>query len=139
MTVKISGFNELERKLDSLGDVGRKVGKQAVREGIKVVVDQMKKDAPKDTGNSAKSLKTTAIKTYPRTGTAVARAGINASNWEKTKSLYFQHYGYINHINNKKVTKNVGWLSRSFNKSKNEGQKRMVDVAQSEINKIIKS
>lgn len=139
MSVKISGFEELERKLDSLGNVGQKIGTKAVREGMRPVVDQMKKDAPKDTHQSSKALKTTSVKSYPKTGTAVARAGINESNWSRAKAAYFQHYGYINHFNGKRVANNVGWMTKSFNKSKENGRKKMIEVAQSELNKIIKS
>ena len=137
MSTTIKGFDELDNKLESLGNVGRKVGAKAVREGMKPIVEQMKKDAPKDTGKGAKALKTTTVKTY-KTGTAVARAGINASNWEKTKHLYFQNYGYINHINGKRVKVHIGWMSKSFEKSKSQGEAIMRNVAQSEINKIIK-
>lgn len=136
MGMIIKGFDDLDKILDSLGDVSRKVGAKAVREGMKPIVEQMKKDAPKDTGEGAKDLKTTSVRAY-KTGTAVARAGINKSNFEKTKHLLFQHHGYELKISGKKVTVHIGWMSNSFNKSKATGEKVIIDVVQSEINKII--
>lgn len=141
MGMTLKGFDELDKKLESLGNVGKKVGAKAVREGMKPIVEQMKKDAPKDTGKGAKALKTTTVKTY-RTGTAVARAGINKTNWEKAKHLVFQHYGYENkglNMNGKKVTVHVGWMSKSFEKSKSKGEKVMREIASQEINNILKS
>ncbi len=138
MAVTIKGFDELEKKIEALGNVGKKVGAKAVREGMKPVVEQMKKDAPKDTGDGAKALKTTTVKTY-KTGTAVARAGINKSNFEKAKHLYFQHYGYELKKTGKKVTVHVGWMNTSFEKSKAKGEKVMREVAQTEIDRILKS
>ena len=137
MASKIKGFDDLDRKLESLGDVGKRIGKKAVREGMKPIVKQMRKDAPKDSGDGAKKLKVTTVKTY-KTGTAVARAGINASNWEQTKHLYFQNFTYENHINGKIVEVHAGWMFDSFERSKEKGGKIMRDYAQQEINKIIK-
>ncbi len=139
MGMTIKGFDALDKKLDALGNVGHKVGAKAVREGMKPIVEQMKKDAPKDTGDGAKALKTTSVRTYAKTGTAVARAGINKSNFEKTKHLLFQHHGYEHKVSGKKVTIHVGWMTKSFNKSKSQGEKIMTNVAQAEINRILKS
>lgn len=141
MGMTIKGFDELDKKLESLGNVGKKVGAKAVREGIKPIVEQMKKDAPKDTGKGAKSLKTTTVKTY-RTGTAVARAGINKTNWEKTKHLAYLNYGFenkgLNFTGQRNALSHVGWMSKSFEKSKSKGEKVMREIASQEINKILK-
>lgn len=139
MGMTIKGFDALDTKLDALGNVGHKVGSKAVREGMKPIVEQMKKDAPKDTGDGAKALKTTSVRTYAKTGSAVARAGINRSNFEKTKHLLFQHHGFEHSKSGRKINKHVGWMTKSFNKSKSKGEKIMTDVAQAEINRILKS
>ena len=61
MAVNLSGFNDLLSDLDNLGDIGSKVGKKAVTEGAKMVLEQQKKDAPRDSGEGADNLKVTKI------------------------------------------------------------------------------
>lgn len=156
MKSSIKGFDELDRKLDALGNVAKKVSQKAVREGMKPILAQLKKDAPHNsTGISptgipyektkgAKALKVTKVKTYAKTGTTIIRAGIDKSNWEDTKHLYFHHYGYENkglkgRFSGKMVTNHVGWVYKSFNKSKAEGEIQMIAVMQSEINRILGS
>ena len=139
MASKISGFNALDNKLEALGNVGKTIGKKAVREGMKPILNQMRKDAPKDTGKGAKALKVTVVKSY-RTGTTVARAGIDKSNWEKAKHLYFQHYGYENrglNFDGEIVATNIGWMNKTFEKSKKEGADVMNTVIEMELSKII--
>lgn len=137
MSIKVKGFDELEKKLESLGNVGRQVSQKAVRSGMKPVLEQLKADAPKDTGSSAKALRVTKTKYYPKTGSAIIRAGIDSKNWDKTKGLYYAHYSFTNHINDKKVTKNVGWMNKSFEKSKSTGEKEIIKVVQEELDKIL--
>ncbi len=154
MAMTIRGFDELEKKIEALGNVGKKVGAKAVREGMKPILEQMKKDAPNNPKGvsslgftykktkGAKTLKVTKVKTYAKTGTTIIRAGIDKSNWDETKHLYFQHYGYENkglkgRFKGVQVNTHVGWVTKSFNHKKEEGMKRMTEVVQSEINNII--
>ncbi len=48
MSVEFSGFDELINDLNNLGAIGNKIGKKAVEEGAKIVLEQQKKDAPRD-------------------------------------------------------------------------------------------
>lgn len=137
MSLDVKGFDSLLKKLDSLGSVGDKVGKKAVRAGLKVVLDQEKKDAPKDSGNSASKLRITNIKQY-KGGTVWGKVGIDGKNWEQCKALYYQHYGYINHRTGDKVTKHVGWMSESFEKCKSEAEQEMIRAANNEISSILR-
>lgn len=140
--------------MNALGDVGRKVGQKAVREGMKPILAQMKKDAPSnpkgvsslgftyEKTKGAKALKVTKVKTYAKTGTSIIRAGIDKSNWDETKHLYYQHYGYENkglkgRFKGVKVHTHVGWVTKSFKRTEEEGRKRMTEVVQREINQII--
>ena len=84
----LEGFDELLNDLERLGDVGKKVGKKAVQNASKIVLEQMKKDAPRsgDNDHGADSLKVTQVKTY-KTGTVVSKTGIDSSNWEDAKGL----------------------------------------------------
>lgn len=154
MGLKTKGFDDLDKTLNALGSVGRKVGQKAVREGMKPILEQMKKDAPNNPKGisplgltykktkGAKALKVTKVKTYAKTGTTIIRAGIDKSNWDETKHLYFHHYGYENkglkgRFEGVQVNTHVGWVTKSFNHKKEEGMKRMTEVVQSEINNII--
>ena len=141
MACKISGFDELDNKLETLGSVSKRIGQTSLRKGMRHSLEQMKKDAPKDTGQSSKALKVTKTKTYPKTGTCVIRAGIDKSNWEKSKNLYFLHYGFenkgLNFTGQRNATQHIGWVTKSFNKSLPKAENEIVKAVQAEINKII--
>lgn len=90
MSVEFSGFDELINDLNNLGDVGNRIGKKAVAEGSKIVLEQEKKDSPRDAKSNehgADKLKVTKIKRYPKSGTVVGKVGIDSSNWEDCKHL----------------------------------------------------
>ena len=141
MGVKISGFDELDNKLESLGSVSKRIGQTSLRRGMQHSLEQLKKDAPKDTEKSSKALKVTKTKTYPKTGTCVIRAGIDKSNFSKTKNLYFLHYGFenkgLNFTGQRNATQHIGWVTKSFNKSLPKAEKEIVETVQAEIKKII--
>lgn len=75
------GFDELLNKLGDLGQVGNKVGKEALNAGAKVVLEQQKKDAPRDTGDGAKYLE------ISKSTSSLAQVGFTKDNWEHTKGL----------------------------------------------------
>ena len=91
MSVELSGFDELISDLNNLGAIGNKIGRKAVEEGAKIVLEQQKKDAPRsdDNDHGADKLDITEIKKYAKSGTVVGRVGISSDNWEFTKGLYF--------------------------------------------------
>ena len=135
----IEGFDELLNDLERLGDVGKKVGKKAVQNASKIVLEQMKKDAPRsgDNDHGSESLKVTNIKTY-KTGTVVSKTGIDSSNWEDAKGLYFNHYGFEHWKSGKLIDVHIGWMDNSFNKVKEEAYKSIEKEVLSEIDKILK-
>lgn len=135
--MEISGFDDLFGTLEALGKVGDSVGKKAVRAGLKEVLKQMQIDAPKDTGNSAKELNITKIKQY-KGGTVWGSCGISSSNWEETKALWYQHYGYENKAIGKRTETNVGWMIESFEKSNQKAENEIYNNVINEINKILK-
>ena len=141
MSVELSGFDELISELNNLGAIGHKIGKQAIEEGAKIVLEQQKKDAPRDKNDSkhgADKLDITEIKKYAKSGTVVGRVGISSDNWEFTKGLYFNHYGFEHYKSGKMVNVHVGWMNDSFKKCKEEAAKVMIDIASKEIDKILK-
>lgn len=138
MGVSFSGFDELINDLNNLGSIGNKIGKKAVEEGAKIILEQQKKDAPRDADNEhgADKLDITEIKKY--SGTIVGKIGISAENWEDCKHLYFQNYGYELWKNGKMVNTHVGWIDDSFKKCKDKATEKMIEIAKQEIDKILK-
>lgn len=141
MGLELKGFDDLVEDLNRLGNVGNKISKKAIEEGAKIVLEQQKKDAPRDkndTEHGADKLDITEIKKYSKSGTVVGRVGISSENWEETKHLYFQHYGYEHYKNGERVEVHLGWLNDSFKKCKDKVSKAIIDVASKEIDKILK-
>ncbi|CUN86867.1 HK97 gp10 family phage protein [Clostridium disporicum] len=140
MAIEFSGFDELVNDLNNLGTIGNKIGRQAVEEGAKIVLEQQKKDAPRDVNDSnhgADKLDITEIKKYSKSGTVVGKVGISAENWEECKHLYFQNYGYELWKNGKMVNTHVGWIDDSFKKCKDKATEKMIEIAKQEIDKIL--
>lgn len=140
MGIEFSGFDDLINDLNNLGAIGNKIGKQAVEEGAKIVLEQQKKDAPRDADDNehgADKLDITEIKKYSKSGTVVGKVGISAENWEECKHLYFQNYGYELWKNGKMVNTHVGWIDDSFKKCKDKATKKMIEIAKQEIDKIL--
>lgn len=140
MGIEFSGFDDLINDLNNLGAIGNKIGKKAVEEGAKIVLEQQKKDSPKDSDNNdhgADKLDITEIKKYSKSGTVVGKVGISAENWEECKHLYFQNYGYELWKNGKMVNTHVGWIDDSFKKCKDKASEKMIEIAKQEIDKIL--
>lgn len=137
MAVKVDGLNDIFGVIDNLGEVGKKAGKKAVKNGLDEVLVQLKKDAPTDTGDGARKLSTQYIRVN-KNGSAWGACGIGSKNWEDTKHLYFQHYGYIHNKSGKQVTAHVGWMDNSFKRVKKKAEDKMMNVLSSEIDKVLK-
>lgn len=140
MSIELSGFDELINNLNNLGTIGNKIGKKAIEEGAKIVLEQQKRDAPRsnDSDHGADKLDITEIKKYAKSGTVVGRIGISKDNWEFTKGLYFNHYGFEHYKSGEMVNVHVGWMNDSFKKCKEKAAKVMIDIASKEIDKILK-
>lgn len=143
MSVEFSGFDELVNDLNNLGAIGNKIGKKAVEEGAKIILEQQKKDAPRDADaddneHGADKLDITEIKKYAKSGTVVGKVGISAENWEQCEHLYFQNYGYELWKNGKMITTHVGWINDSFKKVKDKASEKIIEIAKQEIDKILK-
>lgn len=138
MGISFSGFDDLISDLNNLGNVGKKVGRKAVEEGSKIVLDQQKKDAPKDKDceHGADKLKITNIKTY-KSGTVVGKVGIDSSNWDEVDHLYYQHYGFELWKNGERVEPHIGWMDDSFKKVEDKASNKIIEVISSELDKIL--
>lgn len=140
MGMSIDGFDDLFGTMEALGQVGKKVGKKAVKEGLKVAVMSLKRYAPRDSGKGADKLKVISIKSY-KSGSVWGKGGLDSSNWDEAGHLWYQNYGYENHglnFSGQPINKNVGWMEEAFNKCKKEAESKMINELSNEIDKILR-
>lgn len=133
MGFELDGFDELANKLEALGNLGNTISNKALKEGSKIILSEQKKVAPKDKDTSthgADFLDTTKIRKY-KNGNAYISIGITKDNWEKCKGLWFQNFNGI-HAD----PKNVGWISKAYEKSKSDANKKIQSIVSAEINQI---
>lgn len=137
MSLKISGIDDLINDLNNLGDIGNKVGKKAIEEASKFVLEQQKKDAPKsdDNDHGSDSLKVTKIKRFK--GGVAGKIGIDSTNWDKVDHLYYQHYGYEHYKNGERVEVRLGWMDDSFKKIEGQVSEIIIENVKSELDKIL--
>lgn len=140
MSMELDGFDDIFDTVEILGDVGKRAGKKAVKSALDISLNQLKTDSPrakKNSSNSADKLAIQYIKNN-KNGSAWGSCGIGSKNWEDTKGLWYQHFGYENHVTKDFVDKNVGWMTKGFEKVKAKAEKEMLDVLNTEIDKVIK-
>ena len=141
MSLETTGFDELINKLNTLGNVGSKVGKKAVKSGLEVTLRQLKADSPKNTGKGANGISITSLKVY-KGGSVWGKCGIDSSNWADTKQLWYHHFGYSNKglkFKGMPIAIHTGWMTASFNKVKNRAGQQIEDTVLSEIKSILGS
>lgn len=114
-------FDNMMQKFERLKEKSIKNGKKIVNEAAKIVLEQQREDAPVNTGKGAANLKITEVKLYKTS--VYAKIGINSKNWEDTKGLWYQHFGYHNNglggiFGGRFVATHAGWMNTSFNKCK---------------------
>lgn len=138
--LEVDGFDDVFKSLDKLSEVPTKTTKSIISDGLEEVLIVLKNEAPKDSGESAKGLDVQYVKTN-NNGSAWGSCGIGKDNWEKTKALWFQNYGYENRGLNFKgefITKNIGWMTRAFSKCKSKVYSNMLKKLSSEVDKAMK-
>lgn len=133
MGFELKGFDELERKLEALGDVGNTISNKALKEGSQIVVEEQKKLAPRDSKNDqhgADQLGVSKIKKY-KNGNAYIRVGLVNGNWDSFKGIYYQNFNGVHSSG-----EHVGWMQKAFNNAKSEAEQQMRNTLLSEIRKI---
>lgn len=130
-----SGFDDLYKTLDSLGNVGKKASKKILTEQAKKVVDQQKVDAPKNSENSYRHLEAGKVKS--KGNTSFVKVGITKENWDKCKQLYYQHYGYTLWLNGKYYNPNFLWMDKSFKKIESKILDNMYKDLEKELDRIL--
>lgn len=114
-------FDRMMNNFEDLKITAMKQSKRIVTRGAEIVLAQQKKDAPKNSGKSYKALKITETKLYKTS--VYAKIGIGSDNWEQTKALWFQHFGYFNYglggiFNGMFIAVHAGWMNKSFDRCK---------------------
>lgn len=140
MAIEFDEFDDIIRTMEELGDIGTRVGKKGVKKALESALPTIQAEAPKDGESSdhgADSLGVGTIKSY-KSGSTWGGAGINSKNWDKTKQLYFQHYGYHYYKNGKLVQPHKGWMDKAIEKSAPKAMSVLEQALNEELNKILK-
>lgn len=133
----LEGFDELIKTMDELGDIGKKVGRKGIKKALEATLPTVKEIAPKDSGEAVNNLSIGTIKTY-QGGSVWGGVGINAKNWDKTKSLYFQHYGFKHYKDGKLVEPHKGWMDKAVEASAPKAIGILENEIRQELDKILK-
>lgn len=140
MALEVKGLEYITTTLENLGKAGEKVAQDAVKTSLKQVLPKIKTQAPEDSGQGKKKLKVTKVKKYRKS--VWGGVGIDRTNWEATKGLWFQHYGYANHgwedrFKGMRISKHVGWFDRASQAVEQEVLDTLENTLLSEIDKIL--
>lgn len=134
MSLEIKGIDKLLKQMEELDINVKKSTTKAIDKALNDTLDDLKRIAPKDTKESSKNLSIQGKGAKKYRKSTWGKMGITSENYSKTKGLMFQHYGFINHINGKKVTKHIGWMDRAGDKILPKAE----DIILNELNKEIK-
>ena len=142
MSIELNGFDDVLNTLENLGEFGKKIEVNSLRKAMKAGLPYIQNVAPSDTGNSKSKLDVGKIKKY-KSGSVWGNMGITSKNWEQTKGLYFQHYGYHNmgrggRYHGKMVTKNKGWFDRAYDVATQPVLNSLEKEMTNELDKIIR-
>ena len=98
MALEIKGMDELLKSLDNLTQIEKNnVSKNAVKKASEVMLEELKKEAPKADKNSKSSYLHLKNTLTSKNGGHQARMGIDSSNWEMCKGLAFHFWGFRSH------------------------------------------
>lgn len=140
MALEVKGLDDITRTLENLGKAGDKIAVGAVKKSLKQALPKIRQVAPEDTGQGKKKLKVTKVKKYRKS--VWGGLGIDRTNWEAAKGVYFQHYGYENHgwgdrFKGMRISKHVGWFDRATQAVEKEVLDTLENTLLSEIDKIL--
>lgn len=93
MSDEIRGMKELLQELEKLDNrVKNKTISTAIESASEVMLDSIKKTAPRAETNSKRSYTFLNKRITKRGGTVKAKMGINGDNWERTKGLTYSPF-----------------------------------------------
>lgn len=127
------GFDELVRKLESMGKAGNIIANTALKQGAAIILNKQKQDSPKDTTAGSKELKVGKIKTAKSSKNKYVQVGIVPGiDFQKAKGIYFQNYGYKNHRTGRYHASTL-WIDKSFEKVKEKAMSKVLNILQREM------
>ncbi|MDU1854024.1 MAG: hypothetical protein E6789_00740 [Clostridium baratii] len=133
MSLKIKGFKNLNKKLTELAEAPDNVKEQVTKQCADIALAQMKQDAPKDEGEGASALRITEHRSGE--GYSFYDIGIDSSNWEQTKGLYFNHFGFSHWKGKAFINPHQGWFDHSAKKSIKKAKTLIEGAVYSELRK----
>ncbi|MGL5620779.1 hypothetical protein [Cetobacterium sp.] len=142
MGIEVKGLEDLLKTTEALGTFGKNIESSSLRRAMKPGLSTIKSYAPKDSSNSSNALKINKIKKY-KSGSLWGSMGIDKSNWEVAKPIYFQHYGYHNWGQNgiwkgMYIDKHAGWFDRAIDSSESVILDSLEKEINSKLDKIFK-
>lgn len=142
MAIQIDGLDEILETTLSLGDIGKKIEVSAFRRALKPSIEIIKRYTPKDSGEGQKHIKASKIKKY-KSGSIWGQLGISSNNWEQTKGIYFQHYGYSNWglggiFKGVRVDKHAGWFDDAHDAIRDVTLNNLEKEVTKAVDKILK-
>lgn len=126
-SLKIEGLEELVKKLETMGTAANKVSNTALKAGGTIIVEQQKKDAPKKTHKGANALKLGRIRTAKSKNKYVQIGIPDGETWMIAKGIYFQHYGFYNHVAKRYIAATL-WMDKSVEKVADQATEAMIGV-----------
>lgn len=114
-TFECKGLDKMMKEFESKIEAPDKAKNKIITKAAKEVLKIQKSYAPHDTNESRKHLDI--VEKRVGNGYQFNDIGINAKNWEQTKALYFQHYGFEHYQTHKPVKVHVGWMKKARGKA----------------------
>lgn len=130
MSYNTKGFIEMLKEFEQLDKrIQNTTASSAINKSAEVMLAGLKEEAPKAKANSTNSASYLDKETFKKGGSHQARMGINKNNWNKTKGLWYQYWGF-SHLKRRraairrpsKANQNHtyhepnNWLDRAFDK-----------------------
>ena len=124
---EVQGMEQLVKKLETMGSASNKISNSALQAGGKIIVNAQKSDAPKRTGTGADALKVGKIRTAKSKNKYVQIGIPDGETWMKAKGIYFQHYGFYNHVAKRYIAGTL-WMDKSMERVAGSATSTMIEV-----------
>ncbi|EHK2327334.1 hypothetical protein QTH11_03570 [Clostridium perfringens] len=126
----VKGLDKLLNDFEKLADKPNKIKKKIINDAAEETLNIEKKEAPKDKPRSYKYL--SILENRIGDGYLFIDVGINKENWEETKGLYYQNYGFEWKVNGEnsnvgRVDVNYMWMKKASKKAEKKVKEMIKD------------
>lgn len=126
----VKGMDKLLKDLENLSNKPDKIKKNLIKNAAEETLDIEKDEAPKDKPESYKHL--SILENRDGEGYLFIDVGINKENWEETKGLYYQNYGFEWKVNGEnsnvgRVDVNYMWMKKASKKAEKKVKEMIKD------------